>query len=89
MHHGLHRKFYNLAILGAWNVCNLHDARRDVARRRVVANLLSDAFLEVGIEPEARAQLHEQDDARIAGLYYVRNPEKLSHLEFVTELTLR
>jgi RNA polymerase sigma-70 factor (TIGR02957 family) len=29
------------------------------------------------------------EDARIAGLYYVRNPEKLSHLEFETELTLR
>jgi RNA polymerase sigma-70 factor (TIGR02957 family) len=29
------------------------------------------------------------EDAHIAGLYYVRNPEKLSHLEFATELTLR
>lgn len=29
------------------------------------------------------------EDARIAGLYYVRNPEKLSHIKFETALTLR
>lgn len=29
------------------------------------------------------------EDGRIAGLYYVRNPEKLSHLDAATELTLR
>ncbi|MEX5632759.1 RNA polymerase sigma-70 factor [Parafrankia sp. FMc2] len=28
------------------------------------------------------------EDARITGLYYVRNPEKLSHLTFATPLTL-
>jgi RNA polymerase sigma-70 factor (ECF subfamily) len=28
------------------------------------------------------------EDGRIAGLYYVRNPEKLSHLDAATELTL-
>ncbi|MCT2589787.1 RNA polymerase sigma-70 factor [Streptomyces sp. N2-109] len=29
------------------------------------------------------------EDARITGLYYVRNPEKLSHVAFATPLTLR
>jgi RNA polymerase sigma-70 factor, ECF subfamily len=29
------------------------------------------------------------DDARITGLYYVRNPEKLTHVESETPLTLR
>ena len=29
------------------------------------------------------------EDARITGLYYVRNPEKLTHVEFETPLTLR
>jgi RNA polymerase sigma-70 factor (ECF subfamily) len=28
------------------------------------------------------------EGTRIAGLYYVRNPEKLSHLDAETELTL-
>lgn len=28
------------------------------------------------------------EDNRISGLYYVRNPEKLSHVEFQTALTL-
>jgi len=29
------------------------------------------------------------EDARITGLYYVRNPEKLTHVESETQLTLR
>jgi RNA polymerase sigma-70 factor (ECF subfamily) len=29
------------------------------------------------------------EDARITDLYYVRNPEKLSHVESETPLTLR
>jgi RNA polymerase sigma-70 factor (ECF subfamily) len=29
------------------------------------------------------------EDARITGLYYVRNPEKLSHITSATPLTLR
>ncbi len=29
------------------------------------------------------------EDARITGLYYVRNPEKLTHVESETPLTLR
>jgi RNA polymerase sigma-70 factor (ECF subfamily) len=29
------------------------------------------------------------EEARITGLYYVRNPEKLSRVEFETPLTLR
>nr|WP_198541521.1 hypothetical protein [Parafrankia soli] len=29
------------------------------------------------------------EDARITGLYYVRNPEKLSHVASATPLTLR
>lgn len=29
------------------------------------------------------------EDARITGLYYVRNPEKLTHVESETLLTLR
>jgi hypothetical protein len=29
------------------------------------------------------------EDARIAGVYYVRNPEKLSYVESETPLTLR
>jgi hypothetical protein len=29
------------------------------------------------------------EDARITGLYYVRNPDKLTHIESETPLTLR
>jgi hypothetical protein len=44
-----------------------------------------------GRTPTSKPVLTAPDpaDARIAGLYYVRNPEKLSHLEFETPLTLR
>src|SRR5579871_3968348 len=73
VHHRLHRELDHLAVLGTRDVGHRHDARRNVPRRGVAADLVADTLLERRLEPVARPELDEQDDARVGRL--VGRPE--------------
>jgi len=62
MHDGAYCKFDDFAAFRSWNICDGHDLRRDVPRRRIVTNFLANPALQFVIEFETGAQYDEQHD---------------------------
>ena len=64
-----------------------HRARRHVDARRP-REVVSPSEARAALESFQRAFETGDEDARITGLYYIRNPDKLTRIESETPLTL-
>src|SRR4051812_42475619 len=87
VHHVAYRQLDNLAALGAWNVGDLEDLRRHVARGGVVADAALDAIRDFVVHAEAVTQLDEEHDAHVA-LPVLADDERLDHLLELLDLAV-